>query len=129
MISEYKNILILLIFSSILSLLLLLISYLLASQKGDLEKLSPYECGFSPFQDARQEFDVKFYLVAILFIIFDLEISFLFPWSISLNSISNISILNSDIFSIYYGYWVMLIFLFILTLGFIYEWIKGALQW
>ena len=83
----------------------------------DPEKLSAYECGFEPFEDSRMEFDVRFYLVAILFIIFDLEIAFLFPWAISLG---NIGIL---------GFSSMMIFLFILTIGFIYEWKKGALDW
>jgi NADH-quinone oxidoreductase subunit A len=123
---EYKSILILLLFSIALSFIILGASYFLALQKGDIEKLSPYECGFNPFQDARQEFDVKFYLVAILFIIFDLEISFLFPWAVSLDVIVNNS---EDIITMYYGYWTMLIFLTVLTLGFVYEWKKGALNW
>ena len=100
-----------------ISILILGGSYFLALQKGDVEKVSPYECGFQPFQDARQEFDVRFYVVAILFIIFDLEVSYLFPWAVCLDTIS-IS-----------GYGCMLIFLFILTLGFLYEWKKGALDW
>jgi len=83
----------------------------------DLEKSSIYECGFDPFEDSRQKFDVKFYLVALLFIIFDLEISFLFPWCVILFSIS------------FFGFFVMILFLFILTLGFFYEWKKGALDW
>lgn len=87
---------------------------MIALQKSDSEKLSPYECGFNPFQDARQEFDVKFYLVAILFIIFDIEISFLFPWAVTIREES---------------YWSMMIFLGILTIGFVYEWKKGALKW
>ena len=87
------------------------------SKKPDPEKLSAYECGFEPFNDSRMEFDVRFYLVAILFIIFDLEIAFLFPWAVSLG---NIGIL---------GFCSMMIFLFILTVGFIYEWKKGALDW
>jgi NADH-quinone oxidoreductase subunit A len=89
----------------------------LTSQKGDSEKLSAYECGFDPFDDARNTFDVRFYLVAILFIIFDLEISFLFPWCISLGSLP------------LFAYWSMFLFLFILTIGFVYEWKKGALEW
>ena len=84
---------------------------------NDPEKLSAYECGFEPFDDSRMEFDVRFYLVAILFIIFDLEIAFLFPWAISLGGIGAL------------GFWSMMIFLGVLTIGFIYEWKKGALEW
>ena len=94
-----------------------LINVILSPKNTDPEQLSAYECGFEPFQDSRMEFDVRFYLVAILFIIFDLEIAFLFPWAISLG---NIGIL---------GFTSMMIFLFILTVGFIYEWKKGALDW
>ena len=95
----------------------IIINFALSPKHPDPEKLSAYECGFEPFADSRMEFDVRFYLVAILFIIFDLEIAFLFPWAISLG---NIGIL---------GFWSMMIFLFILTIGFIYEWKKGALDW
>ena len=101
----------------ILSTIVFLLSYFLANQISDSEKLSAYECGFQPFEDARTKFHVRFYLVSILFIIFDLEIAFLFPWAISLG---NIGIL---------GFSSMMIFLFILTVGFIYEWKKGALDW
>ena len=94
-----------------------ILSFVVGDSKPDSEKLSAYECGFEPFQDSRMEFDVRFYLVAILFIIFDLEIAFLFPWAISLG---NIGLL---------GFISMMIFLFILTIGFIYEWKKGALDW
>ena len=93
------------------------INFILSPKRPDPEKLSAYECGFEPFEDSRMEFDVRFYLVAILFIIFDLEIAFLFPWAISLG---NIGLL---------GFSSMMIFLFILTIGFIYEWKKGALDW
>ena len=93
------------------------VNFILSPKKPDPEKLSAYECGFEPFEDSRMEFDVRFYLVAILFIIFDLEIAFLFPWAISLG---NIGLL---------GFSSMMIFLFILTIGFIYEWKKGALDW
>jgi NADH-quinone oxidoreductase subunit A len=93
------------------------LNYLFSPKKPDAEKLSAYECGFEPFSDSRIEFDVRFYLVAILFIIFDLEIAFLFPWAVSLG---NIGVL---------GFWSMMIFLSILTIGFIYEWKKGALEW
>jgi NADH-quinone oxidoreductase subunit A len=85
--------------------------------KPDSEKLSPYECGFEPFEDARRQFDVRFYLVSILFIIFDLEVAFLFPWAISLGDIG------------LFGFWSMMVFLGILTVGFVYEWKKGALDW
>ncbi len=92
-------------------------SYILARQNPDSEKISPYECGFEAFDDARGRFDVRFYLVAILFIIFDLEIAFLFPWAISLGEIG------------WFGFWSMVAFLGVLTVGFVYEWKKGALEW
>jgi NADH:ubiquinone oxidoreductase subunit 3 (subunit A) len=104
-------------FSFALSTLLFLLSFFLAVSSGDPQKLSAYECGFNPFEDARSQFDVRFYIVAILFIIFDLEISFLFPWALILKSIGG------------FGFWSMLLFLLILTFGFIYEWQKGALEW
>ena len=102
---------------STLSFLFIIINFALSPKNPDPEKLSSYECGFEPFNDSRMEFDVRFYLVAILFIIFDLEIDFLFPWAISLGQIG------------LFGYVSMMIFLFILTVGFIYEWKKGALDW
>jgi len=92
-------------------------SMLVARQKPDPEKLSAYECGFEAFDDARRQFDVRFYLVAILFIIFDLEVAFLFPWAISLSETGA------------FGFWSMMVFLGVLTVGFIYEWKKGALEW
>ena len=92
-------------------------SFLLGKQDPDPEKNSAYECGFPAFEDARSKFDVRFYLVAILFIIFDLEVAFLFPWAISLS--------ENGLF----GFWSMVVFLSILTVGFIYEWKKGALDW
>ena len=100
-----------------LSIGFIVLNFIFSPKNPDPEKLSAYECGFEPFNDSRMEFDVRFYLVAILFIIFDLEIAFLFPWAISLGTIG------------LYGYISMLIFLFILTIGFIYEWKKGALDW
>ncbi|SDF69618.1 NADH dehydrogenase subunit A [Limimonas halophila] len=100
-----------------LSVVLLLASQVLARQRPDPEKLSAYECGFEAFDDARSRFDVRFYLVAILFIIFDLEVAFLFPWAVALP--------ETGVF----GFWSMVIFLAILTVGFIYEWKKGALEW
>jgi NADH-quinone oxidoreductase subunit A len=114
---NYFSILIFLICSILLSTIIFFLSFFVSSKLDDTEKLSVYECGFNPFSDSRTEFDVKFYIVAILFIIFDLEISFLFPFSVCLDSIS-IS-----------GFYFMLIFLFILTIGFFYEWKKGALDW
>jgi NADH-quinone oxidoreductase subunit A len=114
---EYLPILIFLGIAGGLAAVILFASYVLARQRPDAEKLSPYECGFEPFEDARGRFDVRFYLVAILFIIFDLEVAFLFPWAVSLG---NIGLL---------GFWSMMIFLGVLTIGFIYEWKKGALEW
>lgn len=114
---EYLPVLIFLAIATAISIGMLVASGVLARQKPDSEKLSAYECGFEAFDDARSRFDVRFYLVAILFIIFDLEVAFLFPWAISLGSIG------------LFGFWSMVIFLGILTIGFIYEWRKGALEW
>ncbi len=114
---DYFSIILFLIISLSLSIGFIVFNFLLSPSKPDPEKLSAYECGFEPFDDSRMEFDVRFYLVAILFIIFDLEIAFLFPWAISLG---NIGLL---------GFSSMMFFLFILTVGFIYEWKKGALDW
>jgi len=114
---NYSPIIIFIIISSLLSIVIFFASYLVSAHKADPEKLSAYECGFNPFEDTRGKFDVRFYLVAILFIIFDLEISFLFPWSLCLAKIG------------WFGFEVMFIFLFILTVGFVYEWKKGALEW
>lgn len=117
MAQEYLSLLIFIGLSLGLTIVIVALSYLLATQKSDTEKVSAYECGFDPFKDSRHNFDVRFYLVAILFIIFDLEVSFLFPWAITLNQIT------------VFGYWTMFVFLLILTIGFIYEWMKGALEW
>ena len=114
---SYFPIILFLIIALGLSFGFIILNYLLSPKNPDPEKLSAYECGFEAFNDARGRFDVRFYLVAILFIIFDLEIAFLFPWAVSLG---NIGIL---------GFSSMMIFLFILTIGFIYEWKKGALDW
>jgi NADH-quinone oxidoreductase subunit A len=114
---QYLPILVFLGLATVLSTIMICIPFFLATHKPDAEKLSSYECGFEPFSDARGKFDVKFYLVAILFIIFDIEIMFLFPWAITLGKIG------------LYGFWSMIIFLFILTVGFFYEWKKGALDW
>ena len=100
-----------------ISLALLLVPFVVAYKQPDPEKLSAYECGFNAFDDARMKFDVRFYLVAILFIIFDLEVSFLFPWAVAFGDLG------------LYGYWSMMVFLGVLTVGFIYEWRKGALEW
>jgi NADH-quinone oxidoreductase subunit A len=117
LLTEYFPILVFLSLAVGIAVMIPLASILIARQKPDAEKLSAYECGFEAFEDARIQFDVRFYLVAILFIIFDLEVAFLFPWAITL--------LDIGIF----GFISMLIFLGILTIGFIYEWRKGALEW
>ena len=115
--SDYLSIILFLFLALGLSIGFIVINFIAAPNNPDPEKLSAYECGFEAFDDSRMEFDVRFYLVAILFIIFDLEIAFLFPWAISLGNIGAL------------GFWSMMIFLFILTIGFIYEWKKGALDW
>ncbi len=114
---DYFPIMLFLFIALVLSIGFIVLNFIFSPRNPDPEKLSAYECGFEPFNDSRMEFDVRFYLVAILFIIFDLEIAFLFPWAISLGTIG------------LYGYLSMLVFLFILTIGFIYEWKKGALDW
>jgi|TARA_B110000211_G_scaffold7400_1_gene8091 NADH-quinone oxidoreductase subunit A len=115
--SDYFSIILFLFIAIVLSFGFVLANFLAAPSNPDPEKLSAYECGFEAFDDSRMEFDVRFYLVAILFIIFDLEIAFLFPWAISLGNIGAL------------GFWSMMIFLSVLTIGFIYEWKKGALEW
>ncbi|MBI3454128.1 MAG: NADH-quinone oxidoreductase subunit A [Rhodospirillales bacterium] len=117
MLSEYLPILIFIGIAGGLALVLVLASLIAGRQKPDSEKLSAYECGFEAFDDARRKFDVRFYLVAILFIIFDLEVAFLFPWAVTLGEIGM------------FGFWSMVVFLGVLTVGFIYEWKKGALEW
>jgi len=114
---EYLPITIFFVIAASLSIMMGLCSFMFAKQKPNTEKLSAYECGFEAFSDARSKFDVRFYLVAILFIIFDLEIAFLFPWAVSLGKIG------------LFGFWSMMLFLAVLTVGFIYEWRKGALDW
>jgi len=114
---EYLPILIFLVIAIGLSLVFVFASIVVVPQHPDSEKLSPYECGFEAFDDARSRFDVRFYLVTLLFIIFDLEVAFLFPWAVSLGQTG------------LFGFWSMMIFLGILTVGFIYEWRKGALEW
>jgi NADH-quinone oxidoreductase subunit A len=117
LLAEYLPILLFLGIAVGLSGVIVIASLIVARQKPDSEKLSTYECGFDAFGDSRSRFDVRFYLVAILFIIFDLEVAFLFPWAISLGSIG------------VYGFWSMVVFLGVLTVGFVYEWKKGALEW
>jgi NADH-quinone oxidoreductase subunit A len=114
---EYLVILIFLIVSILLSLIIVGLSYLLSIQNPEPEKLSTYECGFEPYEDSRHKFDIKFYLVAILFIIFDIETMFLLPWSISLSQLNLL------------GFWSMIDFIIELGVGFIYVWYIGALEW
>ena len=114
---EYLPILIFIGFSTALSAIIFGLSYVLIPQKGDLEKTSPYECGFDPYGDSRSSFDIRFYLVAILFIIFDIEAAFIFPWAVSLGEIN------------YLGFWTMIDFLVELILGYVYAWKIGALEW
>lgn len=114
---NYLPILIFIVIAVGMSVVMILGSLLLGKQNPDPDKLSAYECGFDAFSDSRNKFDVRFYLVTLLFIIFDLEIAFLFPWAISLGTIG------------VFGFWSMVVFLTILTVGFIYEWKKGALDW
>jgi len=113
---NYISIFIFLIFSIFLSCLIISLSYILSNHESDIEKLSTYECGFDAYEDSRNTYEVRFFLVGLLFLIFDLEISFLFPWSLTLSKTGA------------FGFWVMAFFLIILTLGFIYEWKKGALD-
>ena len=114
---EYLPILMFLGIAIALAGVMVAASMIIARQKPDSEKLSAYECGFEAFDDARRRFDVRYYLVAILFIIFDLEVAFLFPWAITLGEIGM------------FGFWSMVVFLAVLTVGFVYEWKKGALEW
>ncbi len=117
MLENYLPILIFLIVALGLGAVMILAGSLLGPSRPDSEKLSPYECGFEAFEDSRMKFDVRFYLVAILFIIFDLEIAFLFPWAVVLDQIG------------LFGFLAMVVFLAILVVGFVYEWKKGALEW
>ena len=118
---EYLPIVIFMGIAAALGLGFILAAFVLAPKNPDVEKLSAYECGFNAFDDARMKFDVRFYLVSILFIIFDLEVAFLFPWAVSLMDLPR----GETIFA----FWSMMIFLGILTVGFLYEWKKGALDW
>jgi NADH-quinone oxidoreductase subunit A len=117
MLANYLPILIFLCVAAAIGGVLIVLGYLLGPRRPDPDKLSPFECGFEAFEDSRMKFDVRYYLVAILFILFDLEIAFLFPWAVSLRSIGHFGIAS------------MVVFLAILVVGFIYEWKKGALEW
>lgn len=117
MLGNYFPILLFILVGLAIGVLSMVAGWLLAPNKPDAEKLSPYECGFGAFEDARMKFDVRYYLIAILFILFDLEIAFLFPWAVVLKEIG------------WFGFVAMLVFLGLLVVGFIYEWVKGALEW
>jgi NADH-quinone oxidoreductase subunit A len=114
---DYLPLVIFVAVALVIALALLIAPFIVAYKQPDPEKLSAYECGFNAFDDARMQFDVRFYLVAILFIIFDLEVSFLFPWAVAFHEVG------------VPGFWAMMVFLGVLTIGFIYEWKKGALEW
>ncbi|MBI1423054.1 MAG: NADH-quinone oxidoreductase subunit A [Gammaproteobacteria bacterium] len=117
MLEQYLPVILFLIVGAAFGVIMIALGFVLAPHRPDSEKLSPYECGFEAFEDSRMKFDVRYYLVAILFILFDLEIAFLFPWAVVLEKIG------------VFGFWAMVIFLGILVVGFIYEWKKGALEW
>ena len=117
LLNEYLPILVFLGMASALAIILILAAAIIAVRNPDPEKVSAYECGFNAFDDARMKFDVRFYLVSILFIIFDLEVAFLFPWAVAFGGLG------------WVGFWSMMIFLGVLTVGFVYEWRKGALEW
>jgi NADH-quinone oxidoreductase subunit A len=117
MLAEYFPVLLFILVALGVGVAPMVLGKLLAPNKPDAAKLSPYECGFEAFEDARMKFDVRYYLVAILFILFDLEIAFLFPWATVINDIG------------FGGFLSMMLFLVILTVGFVYEWMKGALEW
>ena len=117
MLAEYLPILLFTGVALAVGVIPILAGMILGPRRPDAKKVSPYECGFEAFEDARMRFDVRYYLVAILFILFDLEIVFLFPWAVSLEGIGAL------------GFWSMMVFLLVLVIGFIYEWRKGALQW
>ena len=118
---EYLPVVIFAGVAGLISILFIALPLLLAPKNPDSEKLSAYECGFNAFDDARMKFDIRFYLVSILFIIFDLEVAFLFPWAVSMFDLSHAGMV--------FAFWSMMVFLGVLTVGFIYEWKKGALEW
>jgi NADH-quinone oxidoreductase subunit A len=117
MLEQYFPVLLFILFGMLVGAVLLGVGKVLSPNRPDAEKLSPYECGFEAFEDARMKFDVRYYLVAILFILFDLEIAFLFPWAVVLPQIG------------FFGFVAMMVFLAVLVVGFLYEWKKGALDW
>ncbi|MDF2620770.1 MAG: NADH-quinone oxidoreductase subunit [Xanthobacteraceae bacterium] len=117
LLQDYLPVVIFIGISAVIGLALLVAPFLVAFSRPDPEKMSAYECGFNAFDDARMKFDVRFYLVSILFIIFDLEVAFLFPWAITFRELGG------------FGFWSMMVFLGVLTVGFVYEWKKGALEW
>ncbi len=117
MLENYLPVLVFIVVGLVFGAVAMAMGFLLGPRRPDSEKLSPYECGFEAFEDSRMKFDVRYYLVAILFIIFDLEIAFLFPWAVALDSIG------------LFGFMAMAVFLGILVIGFIYEWKRGALEW
>ncbi|GGC56059.1 NADH-quinone oxidoreductase subunit A [Chelatococcus reniformis] len=117
LLADYLPLLIFIGVSLVIGLALLIAPFVVAYSQPDAEKLSAYECGFNAFDDARMKFDIRFYLVAILFIIFDLEVAFLFPWATAFKEVG------------VFGFWSMMAFLAVLTVGFVYEWRKGALEW
>ena len=117
LLQDYLPVVIFIGVSAVIGLALLVAPFLVAFSRPDPEKMSAYECGFNAFDDARMKFDVRFYLVSILFIIFDLEVAFLFPWAITFGELGD------------FGFWSMMVFLGVLTVGFVYEWKKGALEW
>jgi len=117
MLENYLPILIFISITLVMGMGFFIVGYVLGPSKPDSEKMSPYECGFEAFEDARMKFDIRYYLVAILFIIFDLEIAFFFPWAVALREVGMV------------GFWAMMLFLGVLVIGFIYEWRKGALEW
>ncbi len=114
---DYLPLVVFIAVALVIGVVLLIVPFVVAYQQPDPEKMSAYECGFNAFDDSRMKFDVRFYLVAILFIIFDLEVAFLFPWAVTFRELGP------------YGFWSMMVFLGVLTVGFIYEWKKGALEW
>lgn len=117
LLNDYLPLVIFLALAGFIGIALLVAPFVVAFSRPDGEKLSAYECGFNAFDDARMKFDVRFYLVAILFIIFDLEVAFLFPWAVAFKEVG------------LFGFWSMMVFLGVLTIGFVYEWKKGALEW
>ena len=117
LVSDYLPLVVFIAVAGVIGLALLAAPFVVAYSNPDPEKVSAYECGFNPFDDARMKFDVRFYLVSLLFIIFDLEVAFLFPWAVAFHDIGA------------FGFWSMIVFLFVLTVGFVYEWNKGALEW